>query len=242
MSKIPQVKEYGGLPVVTAEKMKYLDKKASMEYGIPDRQLMENAGRAIAEETLRVARTELNLEPGAFKAVVCSGRGNNGGDGLVAARYLKAAGAQARVFILEPKDAGYSELVVLNMQAAKDAGVNISMVSAGNLESLAAEFGAADILLDALLGVSAVGRPNGPVRKVIQLMNKSGKPIIAVDIPSGLSPDTGHHSGVFITAKHTLTLGLAKTGLMAAHAQPNTGTIKVLDIGYPKELIEEAKQ
>jgi len=242
MSKIPQIKEYGGLPVVTAEKMKYLDKKASSEYGIPDHQLMENAGRVIAEETLRVAREELGKEPGVLKAVVCAGRGNNGGDGLVAARYLSAAGAQARVFILAPKETGFGELVVRNIQKAKEAGISVVLVNAEDLEGLAAEFEKADILLDALLGVSSVGKPTGPVRRVIQLMNKSGKPIIAVDIPSGLSPDTGHHSGVYIMAKHTLTLGFAKTGLMALHAQPNTGKITVLDIGYPKALVEEAKK
>jgi len=242
MSKIPQIKEYEGLPVVTAEKMKYLDKKASMEYGLPSLQLMENAGKAIAEETLRIAKEELGKDPGALTAAVCAGRGNNGGDGLVAARYLCAAGARAQVFILEPKDTGYGELVVLNIQKAKDAGVKVTLVTREGLEGLAAEFENADILLDALLGISSVGKPTGPVRRVIQLMNKSAKLIIAVDLPSGLSPDTGHHSGVFAIAKHTLTLGFAKTGLMAPHAQPNTGKIKVLDIGYPKELIEEAKR
>ena len=242
MSKIPQIKEYGGLPVVTAEKMKYLDKKASAEYGVPDHLLMENAGKAVAEAALGIAREELGREPGGFKAAVCCGRGNNGGDGLVAARYMKAAGADVRVFILAPKDTGYGALAALNIQKAKESGVPVSLVSSGEVESLAEEFARADMLLDALLGVSAVGKPTGSVRRVIQLMNKSGRPIVAVDIPSGLSPDTGHHSGVYVTAKHTLTLGFAKTGLMASHAQPNTGKITVLEIGYPKELIEEARR
>ncbi|MBU2574108.1 MAG: NAD(P)H-hydrate epimerase [Elusimicrobia bacterium] len=242
MSKIPQIKEYEGLPVVMAEKMKYLDKKASMKYGVPENALMENAGKAVALETLKIAAQELNRAPGNLKAAVCAGKGNNGGDGLVAARYLKEAGADAQVFILEPKETGYGELVVRNLEKAKNAGVHVSLVTKDNIEGLAAEFSKADLLLDALLGISAVGKPTGPVRRVIQLMNKSAKPIIAVDIPSGLSPDTGHHSGVFVTAKHTLTLGFAKTGLMALHAQKNTGKIKVLDIGYPQELIEEAKE
>lgn len=228
--------------MLTAEKMKYMDKKATMEYGIPDHQLMESAGKAIAEETLRVAKEELGKAPGELNFAVCSGRGNNGGDGLVAARYLQAAGASARVFILEPGEKGYGKLVVRNIQKAKDAGVAVILVTGDNIEGLAEEFKKADMLLDALLGVSAVGKPTGPVRRVIQLMNKSLRPIIAVDIPSGLSPDTGHHSGVFIMAKHTLTLGFAKTGLMAPHAQPNTGKIKVLDIGYPAALVEEAKK
>jgi len=240
MSKIPQIREYGGRPVVMAEKMKYLDKKASMEYGIPDERLMENAGKAIAEETLRLAKDELGKAPAELKISVCCGRGNNGGDGLVSARYLASCGVSARVYMVEPKEAGYGALVVGNVQKAKDAGVPVSLVTRENIEGLLTEFQSSDMLLDALLGVSAVGKPVGPVRRIIQLMNKSARPIIAVDIPSGLSPDTGHHSGVFIIAKHTLTLGFAKTGLMAPHAQKNTGTIKVLDIGYPEQLIEEA--
>lgn len=241
MSKIPQVKEFDGYPVVTAERMKYLDLKASREHGIPSAALMENAGRAVAEETLLFARKELGKAAAGLKAAVCCGKGNNGGDGLVAARYLKAAGADVKVFILPPKETGYGELVVKNLQAAKEAGVPVAMTKKEELDALLAEFSAADLLLDALLGVSAVGKPTGPVHRVIQLMNKSGRPIIAVDIPSGLSPDTGHHSGVFVIARLTLTLGFAKTGLMAAHAQKNTGLIKVLPIGYPPAIIDEAR-
>lgn len=240
MSKVPQVKEFGGLPVVTAEKMRYLDKKASQEYGVPAHGLMENAGRAVAEETLKFAAEELGKTAAGLKAAVCCGKGNNGGDGLVAARYLKEAGATVKAFILPPKETGYGELVVKNLEAAKAAGVVVAMTRKEELDPLLAEFSSADLLLDALLGVSAVGKPTGPVHKVIQLMNKSGRPIVAVDIPSGLSPDTGHHSGVFVIARLTLTLGFAKTGLMAPHAQKNTGKIKVLPIGYPQELIDEA--
>ena len=242
MSKIPQVKEFDGFPVVTAEKMKYLDRKATQDHGIPARSLMENAGRAVARETLAFAAELLGKKPEELKAVVCCGKGNNGGDGLVAARALKEAGAQVKAFILPPKETGYGELVVKNLEAAKAAGLQVQMTRKEDLDALSAEFAAADVLLDALLGVSAVGKPVGPVHRVIQLMNKSGRPIIAVDIPSGLSPDTGHHSGVFIMAKLTLTLGFAKTGLMAPHAQKNTGVIKVLPIGYPQELIEEARR
>lgn len=242
MSKIPQVKEFDGFPVVTAEKMKYLDRKASQEYGIPSHTLMENAGRAVAQAALDFAAAGLGKQPAEVKAVVCCGKGNNGGDGLAAARYLKQAGADVKVFILPPKETGYGELVVKNLEAAKAAGVPVAMTDKENLDALAAGFSAADLLLDCLLGVSAVGKPTGPVHKVIQLMNKSGRPIIAVDIPSGLSPDTGHHSGVYIMAKLTLTLGFAKSGLMAAHAQKNTGLIKVLPIGYPRALIDEASR
>ncbi len=242
MSKIPQVKEFAGLPVLTAAGMKRLDELAVSEYSIPAEKLMENAGAAVAAASLEFAAAELGRKPAELKAAVCCGRGNNGGDGLVAARHLRLAGASVKAFILPPKDAGYGELVVKNLEAARSAGVTVALTRKEELDALAADLAASDLLLDALLGVSAVGKPTGPVHRVIQLMNKSGRPIIAVDIPSGLSPDTGHHSGVFITARLTLTLGLAKTGLMAAHAQKNTGAIKVLPIGYPQELIDLARR
>lgn len=226
--------------MVTAEKMKYLDKKASLDYGIPEDRLMENAGKAAALETMRIARKELGRDPDALNVVICSGKGNNGGDGLVAARYFKAAGTGARVFILKPGESGYGKLVASNIKRARAAGVKVSLVAGEDPEYLSPEFEKADILLDALLGISAVGRPVGPVRRVIQLMNKSAKPIISVDIPSGLNPDTGRRPGVCITARHTLTPGFAKTGLIAPRARKNTGRIKVLDIGYPAALAEEA--
>jgi hydroxyethylthiazole kinase-like uncharacterized protein yjeF len=241
MSKIPQVKEFDGYPVVTSGKMKYLDTKASSEYGVPAASLMENAGRAVAAAALEFAASELKKGPKELKAVVCCGRGNNGGDGLVAARHLKLAGAGVKVFMLPPKETGYGELVVKNLEAARAAGVPVALTEKGELDALLGEFCAADLLLDALLGVSAVGKPTGPVHRVIQLMNKSARPIVAIDIPSGLSPDTGHHSGVYVMARLTLTLGFAKSGLMAPHAQPNTGVIKVLPIGYPQALIDEAR-
>jgi NAD(P)H-hydrate epimerase len=242
MSKIPQIKEYEGYPVVTAEKMKYLDTKATSEYGILQISLMENAGREVAKETLKVCIPEITKSPLDIKIVVCSGRGNNGGDGLVAARYLKESGAEVEVFMIPPKDTGYGELVVQNLQKAKEKQIKITLINNENLQEGQKSFQNASIIIDALLGVGAVGKPTGIIKKVIQLMNKSLKPVMAVDIPSGISPDTGHHSGVFITAKWTLTLGFPKTGLLASHALKNVGKLKIIDIGYPKQLIEEARQ
>jgi len=241
MSKIPQVSEFQGLPVVTAEKMKYLDKRASLDYGIKEETLMENAGRGVFEEVKTFCEKELKKELKNLKTAVFCGRGNNGGDGLVCARYLKEAGAGTKVFMVAPGEKGYGELVVKNLEKAKSAGTDIHLAEFSNLEELPEKIKDCDLLVDALLGISAVGKPVGVVRRMIQAANKSGKPILAVDIPSGLSPDTGHHSGVFITARLTLTLGFAKSGLMAPHAQKNTGEIKVIDIGYPGELIERAK-
>lgn len=242
MTGIKRIKKYGGLPVVTAAMMKYLDKKATADHGIPEDRLMENAGRAVAEETIRIIRKKPGAGAGAFKAVVCSGKGNNGGDGLVAARRLKAAGAGVRVFLIEAGKSGYGGLVVRNLRKARAAGVRVSGVAGWKDERLAVCFKKADVLLDALLGVSAVGAPSGSVRRMIRLMNKSGRPIIAVDIPSGLNPDTGRRPGVCVAAGHTLTIGFAKAGLLAPGAAKSVGKIKVLNIGYPAALAAEAER
>ncbi|GAB4029558.1 MAG: hypothetical protein Fur0012_04100 [Elusimicrobiota bacterium] len=237
MSKIPQIKTFQDLPVVTADKMKYLDRIATLEYGIKEETLMENAGKALSDETLAY----IQKNPGALKIALFCGRGNNGGDGLVCARYLKAAGANVKIFVVAPGEKGYGKLVVENMNRAREAGVPVFLSEPENLIEIEKEAGSYDIFIDALLGISAMGKPAGVVKRLIQIMNKAGKPIIAADIPSGLSPDTGHHSGVFVTAALTVTFGFAKTGLMAPHAQKNIGILKVAPIGYPAELIEKAK-
>jgi len=241
MSKIPQIKEFQGLPVVTSEKMKYIDKKASMEYGISEETLMENAGKALYEEIKRFSKDTLKKDINKCDISVFCGRGNNGGDGLVCSRYLKENGANVKVFMVSPSEKGYNELVVKNLEKTKKCNIDIQLTDFNNIDEIPEKIKNTDLIIDALLGISAIGKPVGVVKRLIQIANKSLKPIIAVDIPSGLSPDTGHHSGVFIKATLTLTLGLAKTGLMAAHAQKNIGTLKVLDIGYPKELIENNK-
>lgn len=240
--KIPQIKEYNGFPVVTSEKMKYIDRIASLDYSIPSEVLMENAGRSCALEVINYIGENFNKDLKDIKISVLCGRGNNGGDGLVCARYLIEKKFNVKIFMVSPSDKGYGELVVKNLEKAKEKNIFIKLCDFENLEEAEKEIFFSDLIIDALLGVSAVGKPVGVVKRLIQIANKSGKDIIAIDIPSGINPDTGHHTGVFITAKMTLTLGLPKSGLMANHAQKNIGILKVLDIGYPKELIEKARE
>ena len=99
------------------------------------------------------------------------------------------------------------------------------------------EHRAIDVILDGLLGTGASGKPTGVLHKVIQAVTRSKKPVIAIDLPSGIQPDTGYHSGVYVTAALTLTLGLPKRGLITPHARKYVGELKVLDIGFPKELL-----
>jgi NAD(P)H-hydrate epimerase len=144
------------------------------------------------------------------------------------------------VFICQPKAergqaGGYPEIVQTNLDRARAAGVPIS--GAQEEGALKSSLHEADVVIDALLGTGASGKPTGLVADVIQAIMRSKKPVIAVDLPSGIHPDTGYHSGVFVTAALTLTLGLAKRGLVTQHARKYVGELKVIDIGFPQELL-----
>lgn len=235
MPKAPIPDVFEGHRVVTAVQMIELDRRATSEFGVPSLELMERAGREVAERGLAWTAAKAGKPAGGLRFTACCGRGNNGGDGLVAARYLRKAGAEATAFLMPPKDGGYPAEVQENLRRALEAGVNVLQLSEDAAE-LDKSLAACDAALDALLGTGSSGKPMGLTRLAVQRLMRSGKPLIAIDIPSGLHPDTGHHSGVFVAAALTLTLGLPKRGLLAAHALKNVGELQVVDIGYPPQL------
>jgi NAD(P)H-hydrate epimerase len=238
--KEPLPSDWEGLPVVDAAAMRALDFDATARFGIPAADLMENAGRAVAAETAAFLKGR-GVEPSSARVVAVCGRGSNGGDGLVAARHLKSAGAAVLAFLCPAKKEGeYPELVRVNRQAAIAAGVEVR--EAGPEAGLADALSKCDVVLDALLGTGSTGKPAGAVHHAVQEIARAKKPVVAVDVPTGLHPDTGHHSGAYVTADLTLTLGLAKRGLLAPHAKQFVGTLKVLDVGYPPELLRGAKR
>ena len=235
---IPSVWE--GLPVATAAAMRALDFDATARFGIPAAELMENAGRVVAAETIVFLKAR-GVAIGDARVVVVCGRGANGGDGLVAARHLQVAGASVLAVLCPPKkDGAYPELVRVNQEAAVKAGVEVR--AAGPEAGLADALSKCDVVLDALLGTGSTGKPAGAIHHAVQEIARSKKPVVAVDLPTGLHPDTGYHSGAYVTADLTLALGLAKRGLLAPHAKPFVGALKVLDVGYPPELIKSLKR
>lgn len=244
MPKEPTPEVFEGLPVVSAQAMRALDQAATERFGLAVMDLMENAGRAVAE-ALEQAVKEAGRPIAGSKIVICCGRGANGGDGLVLARYLKEKGADVSVFICPPRKEGpggegaYPDPVRLNVGKARGAGIKVT--AAGAASGLHEALALADLAVDALLGTGSSGKPAGAIHHMIQELNASKKPVYAIDLPSGIHPDTGYHSGVYVTALATFTLGLPKRGLVAPHARKYVGTLKVLDIGYPKELVAAQK-
>ncbi len=177
--------------------------------------LMERAG-------LAVARLALALTPHAHRVQVFAGPGNNGGDGLVAARHLHQAGRDVRVVIVADPDALPAD-AALALQHAKAAGVPMATADAAPAT--------AELLIDALLGLGARRAPSGPLAAAIETINASAATVLAVDIPSGLHPDTGTLLGAqAVRADATLSLLTLKPGCFTGGGREQAGTIWLADL------------
>jgi NAD(P)H-hydrate epimerase len=214
-------------PVFTAEEMRRLDERAVTALGIPGATLMENAGRGAAAVVLDVLGTRRR---GARVTLVC-GKGGNGGDGFVAARWLKRAGARPTVWVT----AAESEMrgdAAAKLRALRRCGVRPRRVESE--AAVAADLGAADLVVDALLGTGSRGAPSGLVARLIELINGAGRPVVALDIPSGASADGEPVSGPAVRAAVTATFAGLKRGLLAGPAASLAGRLRVVPIGIPE--------
>lgn len=223
---------------VTVAQMQEIDRRSEIEFAVPSLELMENAGRAAAKEALRLLSQELKLDPANAKIVICCGRGNNGGDGLACARHLKEMGTvHLAVFRLEAaKNKPLRGEVKAQLERAQQAKLPLRLFD--NASALREALSQADLIIDALLGTGVQGKPLGPMENIVKTMMHAKKPILALDVPSGLNPDSGHHTGAFIAARWTVTFGLPKQGLLRPMAQPYVGQLIVADIGHPPELLK----
>lgn len=208
-------------PVEAAE----LD-RASQERGITADMLMEAAGREVADAALR-------LLGGAYgrRAVVVCGKGNNGGDGLVAARHLDRAGVRTTVLLLDEALRGPA---ATNLERLEHTGVRIRPFSAA---AAARELERADVAVDAIFGTGFHGVPDGPHAEAIAALNTAAVPLVAVDIPSGVDGETGAVEGEAVKADLTVTFGAAKPGLFLLPGATHAGVIEIEPIGFPPELV-----
>lgn len=213
---------------VTRAEMQALDRRAIEELGIPGLCLMENAGRGVAREALAMLP-----HPNAAVLLLC-GKGNNGGDGFVAARHLAIAGARpacwlfGRVAELRGKgDAGVNLDACVRMGIPVDEALDLPPEQIGAACSLHA------LVVDALFG-TGLDRPlRAPWPAVIDAVNGCERPILAVDLPSGLDADTGMPLGACVRATRTVTMALPKVGFSRGRGPEHTGEVVVVDIGMP---------
>lgn len=214
------------MSALSREEMRTLDRRAIDVAGIPAIALMENAGRAVADEAFRMAS-------GGAVALVC-GRGSNGGDGFVAARHLDNRGVTVRVAALE---AGRLEgEALLNWRALKFTGVALSEHAPADLEGIRAAVAGSAVVVDAIFGTGLSGPLREPFPALIEMLNQLGLPILAVDIPSGLDCDTGQPLGAAIRAARTVTMHAPKAGFARGRGPEFTGAVVVADIGIPRRI------
>lgn len=212
------------LPALTAAQMAQVDKLMTGEFGVETLQLMELAGFAVAA----FARNRfLGGDARGKQVIALCGSGGNGGDGMVAARLLAAWGAEVGVHLThKPGD--------LKGPAAHQATILAKMnIMPAAPDHQAPDLSGADVILDGLLGFSLNGAPHGTTEMLIEAANAANRPILAIDVPSGLDSTTGDRPGACIRADATLTLALPKAGLGAPGAQDVTGDVTVADIGVP---------
>jgi hydroxyethylthiazole kinase-like uncharacterized protein yjeF len=219
------------MKVVTAEEMREIDRETIEERGIPGVVLMERAGLAVVSKIKEIF--------GRKKVIVISGSGNNGGDGLVVARNLHNEGWDVRVF-LSSKPENLKGDASLQYKAAVKFGLDIQPIKE-LLDNYSTIFGRHSIIIDAILGTGLSKNVTGTLSEVISLLNKSNLPVISVDIPSGISSDSGHVMGEAVKADYTVTFGLPKRGHLLYPGAEYSGRLFIEDIGFPEELLRSEK-
>jgi NAD(P)H-hydrate epimerase len=210
------------LELLTAEEMGRAD-RLTMESGVPGLALMENAGRAVAEDVAR-------RFPDAGTVAVLCGPGNNGGDGFVAARHLVERGYRVRLgFNGDPE------------HLPPDAAANAKRY-AGRREPLSSELvSGADIVVDALFGAGLARPVEGAYAAMVEAVNASGLPVVAVDVPSGIDGTSGEVRGVAIKALSTVTFFRLKPGHLLLPGRLYCGEVSVADIGIPARVLDAIK-
>lgn len=218
------------MKLVTAAQMRAIDRDAIERVGIPGPDLMENAGRGIADEIL----SDHIKDPLNSRTVVFCGKGNNGGDGFVVARCLAEEGVQVAVYFIGPVDQ-LSEDARLNFDRARKLELALHEVS--SVDDLP-DMLECDLIVDAIFGTGFSGAPRGIAEQLIEYINRQHAETIAVDIPSGLNADTGEHEGGVVEADSTYTLALPKYGLFLSPGREVSGTVETIPIGIPESVIE----
>ncbi len=224
------------MKILSAAEMREVDRLTTERFGVPSVTLMENAGTSVAQFLRDRFPNFAQL-----RIVVLCGKGNNGGDGFVVARHLLDAGAKPTVFLFAAPDELRGDAAT-NLQRLQAIHRNLQIVrSPGEWLSMKAPLGAADIVVDALLGTGIRGPVEGLLQLVIEDVNRKRRDrvVVAVDIPSGYPADTVLAQGPAISANYTISFTAPKSGMVLGRAADFIGQLFVCDIGSPPDLVEE---
>ncbi len=218
------------MKVASVSEMRKLDQTAVKKYGIDEILLMENAGNAV----FYTIEKEMGIKGNKF--LILAGSGNNGGDGMVVARKLYSNGAQVKFFLLtdEKKLKGITKK---NFQILKNTRIPIKKKP--TQKEIQKALKETDIIIDATLGTGLSGEVKGIYKKTIELVNKSEKKIVSVDIPSGINGDTGEIMGVAVRSDITVTFGLPKIGNLNYPGYEYWKKLYLSHISFPPELYND---
>ena len=219
------------MKIITAQQSKSIDKRAIKDFGIPGLVLMENAASAVMAEMEKFFDGLHGVRVG----IVC-GKGNNGGDGLALARRLRIRGVAVRVALLASFGALKGEAKI-NLAILRKMDVEI--LENTTVRSLADVISWSDILVDAMLGIGLSSPLKGLYARAVDMINTAGRPVVAVDIPTGIDADTGAIMGAAVKADLTVTMVLLKRGLVLYPGAEYAGAVRIADIGIPPEIIEK---
>ena len=216
------------MKLVTAEQMRQIDKETIENRGIPGPELMENAGRGIAG----AIRENIPGEMEGCKLGVICGKGNNGGDGFVVARYLHEWGYKIEIYYPSP-DEKLSADARMNFIRAKELGIPLYAIE--TIDQLPEKLDV-DFIIDAIFGTGFSGSPRGLLGEFIEYINNQGKPVLSVVCPSGLDVDTGKHEGAVVRAMYSFPLAAPKIGMYYSPGRELCGFIETIPIGVPDEV------
>ncbi len=224
------------MKLVTSAQMRELDRRTIEAFGTPGELLMERAGQGVAAAVLRLAG--LTARMGCVRCV--AGKGNNGGDAFVVARLLHEMGLDVQLVLAAERDELKGDARI-HFDRMVEAGVHpVSLAHAGGLPPDNAHADR-ELVVEGVLGTGITGAPRGAADEAIALVNQLGihRPVVAIDVPSGLNSDTDTAEGAVVRADLTVTMGLPKQGLVAPQAADVVGTIEVVAIGIPSDYIAE---
>ncbi|MFA6134962.1 MAG: NAD(P)H-hydrate epimerase [Phycisphaerae bacterium] len=221
------------MDALSRDEVRRIDRTAIEQLGVPGVILMENAGRGATDAIIKLLGS-----PDGKRVAIVAGGGNNGGDGFVIARHLAIRGVDVTTFLLTPPDKIAGDAAV-NLSILRRLGHAIRPLGPRDLVKLAATLVPFDMIVDAIGGTGIRGPLRGEQAAAVEAVNAAHRPVVAVDIPTGLDCDSGAAGGPTIRATLTVTFVAWKKGFDTPGAEAFTGKIIVADIGVPAEVVAD---